>query len=292
MDITFPFEFAAASVKGAEHARRGKNNQDAFELWVSGSMAVGLVADGCGSSPHSEFGARLAVKALGASLVKALEESCSGTLTRSGFATLLEASRQELLGAMARVIPLFGPDSGKALRECFLCTIVGFMISPSVAATFSLGDGLVALNGEILPLGPFPGNEPPYLGYEFLEWPGKAGKDLRFVVHHFVPVESLQHLVIASDGLNERAERSDGHFPETGALEQSSRMILSELWTDSSFFRNPDSLRRLLFKANQETPVIDWENRRLKKKSARFADDTTIIVARRVRLNEPGDGGE
>jgi len=55
-----PFDIAAASVIGREHARAGRNNQDALSLLAQGEVLAAVVADGCGSGAHSEVGAQIA----------------------------------------------------------------------------------------------------------------------------------------------------------------------------------------------------------------------------------------
>ncbi|RKH40422.1 hypothetical protein D7X12_20835, partial [Corallococcus sicarius] len=61
---TLPFDVAVGSVQGREHARTGRNNQDAVCVREGEHGLVALVADGCGSQPCSELGAQLGVRRL------------------------------------------------------------------------------------------------------------------------------------------------------------------------------------------------------------------------------------
>jgi protein phosphatase 2C-like protein len=249
-----PFEIAGGTVTGHAHVAAGRNNQDAF-CWASDADGlVAVVCDGCGSGPHSEVGAQL-----GARLVV----QAARTLLRTGLngPELLEQARQDVLANLRLLAQAMGGASfSRTVADYFLFTIVGVLITADSATTFSIGDGLVVINGDRTQLGPFPNNEPSYLGYALL--PG-AG-DLSFQVHRSMAASEVQSLVLGTDGvveLDAMAERPiQGRAEAVGPL--------SQFWSDDRVFKNADMVRRRL-------AVINRGPRGL------LSDDTTLVVVRR-----------
>src|SRR5690606_22784578 len=86
------FDIAAASVIGREHARAGRNNQDAFSLLAQGEVLAAVVADGCGSGAHSEVGAQLGARCVAQAVLAVASEGVS--VEDPGF---LEAVRARVL---------------------------------------------------------------------------------------------------------------------------------------------------------------------------------------------------
>ena len=156
-----PFELAAATVLGREHARAGRNNQDAFWARASEHGLVAVVADGCGSGAQSELGAQLGARRVVEGALALLGKGVAADSPE--FLPLLEADMFCFLRA------LWGELGERALGEALLFTLVGAIITPEHTLVFSAGDGVWALNGEVHPLGPFPGNAPPYLAYGLLK---------------------------------------------------------------------------------------------------------------------------
>jgi hypothetical protein len=242
-----PFEIAGGSVTGRAHVAAGRNNQDAF-CWASDAGGlVAVVCDGCGSGPRSELGAQL-----GSRLVV---QAATRLLRWSGLevADLLEQVRQDVLASLrglAREMSVDAAGFARTVADHLLFTIVGVLVTPRGATTFSLGDGLVVINGERTQLGPFPNNEPPYLGYALLPGAGHRGAsaNLSFQVHRSMPANEVQSLVLGSDG----------------AVELDSRF-----WGDDRFFKNPDMVRRRLAVLTRGA------------RGALLSDDTTLVVVRR-----------
>lgn len=59
---------------------------------------------------------------------------------------------------------------------------MGALITSQTSYLFSIGDGLIAVNGEIVRVGPFANNTPPYLAYELVS--SSIDRDLlKFHVH-------------------------------------------------------------------------------------------------------------
>jgi hypothetical protein len=250
MDTKSAFQVAGGSVPGRRHRMAGRNNQDAFAWAASDGGLVAVVSDGCGSGPHSEVGAQI-----GARLVVrgALRLARAGL----GGADLLERLRGHVLHDLRRMAAAMrGPEAGGAhlsrvVADYFLFTLVGLLVAGDTAITFSLGDGLIVVDGAPTRLGPFADNQPPYLGYGLL--PGSDGP--RFQLHHQVPAQRLGSALLATDGV---AEAMLDDAPGSD--------LLGPFWTDDRIFRNADMIRRRL-------TVVDRQQR--------LADDSTLVVVRR-----------
>lgn len=266
------FEIAGGSVTGRAHVAAGRNNQDAF-CWASDADGlVAVVCDGCGGGPRSEVGAQIGSR---------LVVQAAGRLLRSGLDTpeLLGQVRQDVLaslGRLAREMSVDAASFSRTVADHFLFTIVGVLVTSRGATTFSLGDGLLVINGERTQLGPFPNNEPPYLGYALL--PGGLGRgaseQLSFKVNRSMAASEVQWLALGTDGaieLEVTAERPiQGRDEVVGPL--------SQFWSDNRFFKNPDMVRRRL-------AVISRGPRGPRgsrgPRGGVLSDDTTLVVVRR-----------
>lgn len=84
------------------------------------------------------------------------------------------------------------------ISDCFLSTIVGSFMADDQIGFFGLGDGVLVINGEMVPLGPFQGNEPPYLAYSLLEtrW---TSEQLSFKIHRVLNAGELDSFLIGTD---------------------------------------------------------------------------------------------
>jgi hypothetical protein len=258
-----PFEIAGGSVAGRAHVAAGRNNQDAFCWACDADRLVAVVCDGCGSGAHSEVGAQLGSRLVVTAAARLLRANLPA-------ADLLEQLGQDVLASLRVLAREMGTDATRLSRtvaDHFLFTIVGVLITARGATTFSLGDGLVVINGERTELGPYANNEPPYLGYALL--PGArdrgAGEHASFKIHRSMAASELQSLVLGSDGaveLDTLAER-----PILGRQEVVGS--LSQFWSDDRFFANTDMVRRRLTVLNRGPH------------GGLLSDDTTLVVVRR-----------
>ncbi len=247
-----PFDIAAASVLGREHARAGRNNQDALCVRGSEHGLVAVVADGCGSQPCSELGAQLGARRLAQAALVRLAEG-----ERVDEDSFLPGLREDVLCLLGELRGELGRD---AVGD-FLFTVVGAVVTPSRTLVFSAGDGVWALNGEVHPLGPFPGNAPPYLAYALLR-----GEDVTLAPLALVPTEDVHALLLGTDGAADLARLAGP---------------LSQFWTEDRYFSNPDALRRKLALLNRESVRADFAAHRLVRTPGLLPDDTTLVVLRR-----------
>ncbi len=266
------FELASATVSGRDHVRVGRNNQDALAWEARDGALVAVVCDGCGSRPRSELGAQLGARVVLSSCLKALVDDpaleAPARLIERVQVRTLETLRAltELVCAPARA-PAF-------VHDALLFTIVGLVITPARTLAFAAGDGALAINGELLALGPFPDNSPPYLCAALLSPEHAARGRLRALAR--LPTDELRSALIASDGALELEARRDRHVPGTtkklGPLRQ--------FWTDDRYFNNPDAMRRRLALANREVARA-LPGGGLRREHGLLPDDTTIIAIRR-----------
>ncbi|MDX2097551.1 MAG: protein phosphatase 2C domain-containing protein [Leptolyngbyaceae cyanobacterium bins.59] len=276
------FQLAAGSVIGRQHRHLGKNNQDAYYSLQTEQITIALVCDGCGSCPHSEIGARIGSRLLGETIAHLLTDHPDRHLTHPSFWEELQAKALFRLG---EVVAAIGGDPIQVIQDGFLFTVVGAIVSTEGASLFSLGDGVIVINGIVESLGPFPHNAPPYLAYELIardrgaKFHFPASPDLPFQVHHPCSISILQSILIGTDGVTDLIAAAEISLPG-----QSERIgPLSQFWEADRYFTNPDQIRRRLALMNREVTQPDWETRSLAKHPGLLPDDTTLIVIRRRR---------
>ena len=264
------FDVAAGSVAGRTHALAQRACQDAFVIRSRGDRMVAVVTDGCGSSEGSEVGAWL-----GAHVVCSVVERLIQGEGLSGGADLWERARRDCVESLAKIASEMGGDREEVVRRFLLFTVVGFACDGARAAVFAAGDGLVAYNGEVVTLGPFVGNAPPYLGHALL-----GGPENGFEVVREGPARDLESAMIATDGAVEMIDRARSRLP--GANEVVGGV--ESLWTEDRYFDHPDALRRRLARMNRPVSKPLWEERRMVREGGLLEDDTTIVVLRRKRI--------
>ncbi|WP_428265327.1 protein phosphatase 2C domain-containing protein [Haliangium sp.] len=288
------FDIAGGSVIGHEHRRLGRNNQDAMAWYADAGVIVAVVADGCGSSRHSEVGARLGARLMVAALARLVgaggldagisnasqtaSEVAAGQGTDSAGAAvaLVTQARDEVLGHLRGLARVMAGSLAQTVSDYFLFTLVGAAMTPARCLVFSMGDGVIVVNGAAIPLGPFPGNQPPYPAYALLD--GDAvDAPAAPRVHALMPTAALDSLVLATDGAEELVAHPDHALPgsdeRAGPLHQ---------FCDPRYHRNPDAIRRRLWLMNRDHVVADWDRRRIRRARAVLADDTTLISIRRT----------
>ncbi|MCB9754282.1 MAG: protein phosphatase 2C domain-containing protein [Myxococcales bacterium] len=268
------FELADGTVAGRDHVRAGRNNQDARACASDERAIVAIVCDGCGSCPQSELGAQLTARVMIA--------ACREAVARD---PRLEAPTETLAAIQGRALDslraltgaLHGEDARGArafVHDALLCTVIGLLVTPGATMIFAAGDGAVAVNDRVRPLGPFPGNSPPYLASALLT--GRE-EDAPLRVIERVETRALSSAMIASDGALELEARQLRAVPGT------TRPLgpLRQFWTDDRYFRNPDALRRQLALANREVARAAASGGGLRREHGLLPDDTTIVALRR-----------
>ncbi|MGI0485450.1 protein phosphatase 2C domain-containing protein [Pantanalinema rosaneae CENA516] len=265
------WEVAAGSVIGREHLRVGKNNQDAWHWQTLGDITIAVVCDGCSSGTYSEVGATLGVRLVTNAIAQTLQ---IGKVEQPGFWSVVQ---QGVLQQLSQLVFMLDGDSLQGVYDHLLFTIVGAVITPTVTTLFTIGDGVLLLNGEEVSIPTFPSNAPPYLAYGLLEPSPIPPEQLPFQVHGCLPTDRVRSLVIGTDGVKDLITVADQPLP--GKLEPVGK--IEQFWQHDRYFQNPDQLRRRLSLINREVIQTDWQQQQLYRVGGLLPDDTTLIVIRR-----------
>jgi hypothetical protein len=278
------FEVAAGSVIGREHLRLGRNNQDAFSYKCSDHATIAVVCDGCSGGAHSEVGAKLGARLVAQEINRMLIQGGECGLSGQEFWETVHRGVLQQLSHLGTLLPgdAVGQSSDRisTIHDFLLFTIVGVVIARTITCAFTIGDGIIVLNGENIPVPTFANNAPPYLGYGLI--PEMAGIDpekLQFCLYAQVPTESVQSILIGSDGVGDLLAASDKQLPGKGETVGK----IDQFWECDRYFQNPDLIRRRLFLINREVIKPDWQNQQLLREAGLLPDDTTLVVVRRIQ---------
>lgn len=261
------FDIISGSTTGSSHVIAGKPNQDAVVVLRGPASIVAVVADGCSEGPLSQVGAHLGARITAERL--AHEARFPG-------GARWESVRYDVRRHLGDVLDAMGgghcdPETRRALvNQYLLFTLVAVVITPALTEIAAIGDGFAAVNGEPIPIGPFPGNMPPYLAYAFTRSTIPPGL-LRWNIVASLPTAEVESFVIGTDGMVDFAEAAQRPIPGRGTPLGE----LSQLWTDPRLYRNTDALRRLLCCANGGIGPRSGQGGLL-------PDDTTAVVGRRI----------
>jgi hypothetical protein len=260
------FEIAGGTVTGREHYRLRANGQDAYAIVERGEISVGVVCDGCGDpgSKHSEVGAGIGARVVAHRLASMLGSNPGALSTEAETERTLERVRRDLVASLRKVARTMSDQPLDAVSECLLFTVVGCAITRENAAFFSQGDGVIAVNEQVMIIGPYPDNAPPYVAYALLPECQEQG-DLRFTLHAHMRTEGLDSFMIGSDGVQDLIEAGE----------------IDSFRADPLSYANPYSVSNRLRLLNTERTEIDWEGHRKSVRRGVLADDTTLIVGRK-----------
>lgn len=243
------WQIAGASIAGSDHTMPGKpgykNNQDAYYIYSSDRITIGIVADGCGSGVSSEVGSQIGVRLLG--------EIIRTTLDRGSMLDW-DRIRMALLGQISVLASAMGESLSTTVGDYFLFSVVGYVITPTETHIYYCGDGIYVVDGVVTQIGPFPDNAPPYVSYGLL---GELGSILHTVS---LSTDSITSIAVGTDG--------------TDCIRELDSTL--ESWTSTdAVFSNPDVLRRRLAMMNLEK----IQNGILIP--GPLKDDTTLVIARK-----------
>ena len=296
------FAYTQLSLRGGSHEGRfgepsESQNQDACGCHAEDKWMLGLVCDGVGECPHSEYGARKGILLLQrhsfelASDMEGLWQdiSCKPYEAAQRFVNELQRRVLSQLDiSMRQLVPRTPPSDrqtqmfGECLMDYLLFTVIGALVTPRFTALFSCGDGGYVLNGKSRCLRA--GNAPPCLAYNL--WSGsdpEGSAQNRLVLQEVLPTSELDHLVICTDGVGKITwgmQRCCSGLDLLGALAASDHPL------DARSMRHALSMiGRPRFKIDQNRGNGAAE-RMQRRFSGSLYDDTTAVVIRRKAKEE------
>jgi len=271
------FEVAIGSVTGRDHILVNKNNQDASCVRADKEKIVVVVCDGCSEGRHSEVGAKIGASLIAEEIKKVALNT--GQLYSKNF---WEEVRRNTLARIRCLAVDMGGSFLRVISDYFLFTVIGFVLTKENFFLFSIGDGFAQVNDESIMLGPFPGNEPPYLAYALLgsSLTKKDPMQLKFKLVKTTKQEQINSIIIGSDGIEYLIEARDKNIPGkndlVGPIEQ---------FFEDKYYKNKDMLRRRLAIINKDSVKYIRDVREsiveVKKENGLLRDDTTIVALRR-----------
>lgn len=187
----------------------------------------------------------------------------------------LDVVREEVLASLTQIANLFNGRRSEFVNDYLLFTCVVAYVTSHLATFFAIGDGYLEVNGNAIPLGPFPENAPPYIAYG-LAHTSLDPELLKFRIHLTMPTDELDSFVIGTDGLCDYARVCDENVP--GKDERVGPV--SRFYEEDRFFRNPDMVRRRLTLVGRDASSEAGVQHGL------LPDDTTLIVGRRKVTHE------
>lgn len=259
-------EYCAASVMGRHHATAGKNNQDAFVVRQSPEATIAVVSDGCGSGKYSEFGARVMANTMAIQLQHYSSLVYSG---RYGY-EIAQLMTEIVSCEIRRVIwSMAGSHDHDFVFDHMLATCIAAIITPNRILVLRCGDGVVYAH-DILSGGRESSNTPDYFAYRLNP---HSRTDMaarpRFVTIFDEPFpHNQQPIMIGTDGAFD--------YLNVAMNDHTGLPTIGELFTNDAYYKNPDLLRRKLFKASRDKP--DFAQGRIIP--GLLHDDTTMIVLR------------
>ncbi len=251
--------------EGELHEKLSLGCQDAchFAQITNQPIKVVVVCDGCSTNDfgftNNQVGAVLGAYCFGDFLAKILltynkdldslkfEKALKSTAKRTG----------RFLVKMLNGLGLkFGSDAwDRFVIDKLLFTILGFVIIRDQYWVFGLGDGCYGINGNIEIID----NSPtPYFGESLLKKNESATPTIQ--IHKSGKVETLQHLWIASDGLNDLLSLPQGKDDFYNFLED-------------EFTCKYDS-------KSKDMTIQAFRRRVIKHNPRRFSDDIAFAVAK------------
>ena len=275
------FRVAGGSIIGTEHVRTGKNNHDDFFWDKNEKILIGLACDGCGSGKHSEVGSKIGSRLIANSFLH---------LCKPEAAVPWERIRHDVIAQIQILTTAMGGSFSQTINDYFLFTVVGALITSQASYLFSIGDGFIAVNGEIIRVGPFANNTPPYLAYELVS--SSIDRDLlKFHVHKTIGTEEVQSILIGTDGVFDLENSEEKKIPGKEDLVGH----ISQFWQDKRYYNNPDMIRRSLSLINRcvtRIPRGEDSSLKIQHENGLLPDDTTIVAIRRIPLNHDTEKGD
>jgi hypothetical protein len=270
------FEIAGGTVAGRDHVRIGQNSHDAY-CWSHKDITVAVVCDGCGSSDHSEVGAKIGAKIAVDSILKHYRADPElfqyANMTNRGLAYV----QRSILTKIQSVAEAMAGSFSENVSQYFLFTILAAVLDQKndKAYIFGCGDGLFYVN-DIPTVMPSPNNAPAYLSYNLVETNQKAPE---LGMLWMGSLETVKSILLGTDGVSDLARSFDKPIP--GKEEKIGP--ISQFWEKDGFFKNSFMIGHRLALINRSTQKVDWEKKAMSEAHGPLRDDTTLIAIRRKK---------
>jgi hypothetical protein len=270
------FEVAGGTVAGRDHSRVGKNSHDAYS-WHHGQITVAVVCDGCGSSEHSEVGAKLGTKIVVNKILRYYLQDPKSFEAATERNVGLDRVKRSTLTEIQSIVDSMAGKFSENVAEYFLFTIIGAILDEGAgkAYIFGCGDGVYYLN-DWPTIITAPGNAPGYLSYNLVDTKD-APPDLKMLWSG--PTDKVKSILLGTDGVPDLATAFDACIP--GKEEKIGP--ISQFWEKDGFFKNPFSIGHRLALINRSISRVDWEKKALSEAHGPLRDDTTLIAIRRKK---------
>jgi hypothetical protein len=278
------FLIAGGSIPGSDHTKPGepfwRNNNDAYAFFQDETVAIAIVADGCGSqlSVHTEIGAHVVSRLVMESIRKrALEINELVPGCHENEPAVFSEIRNEVLETLKTLAIAMGTKPREIIHTYFMTTIVGCIATTDTLTTFSIGDGFIIINDDAKSLGPFTNNEPPYLVYGLLgtKTADKQSDQFAFKCETY-DLSIIDQVLLSTDGFEDIINHEESMIPGLDSAVGSSMQFFQD-----RFLSNPDNIRRRLSQINRELATVDETSRHARIQKGLLHDDTTIIVMKR-----------
>ncbi len=293
------FQSASGIIQGAEHRFSNKNCQDGMCFIDRDIYMIGVVCDGCGSSPNSEIGAQIGAQLIASAIQRKLEayrgllyeqggffhQFSTKTITELFNDAFFEAVLQDTVAQIRVLAQQMHSRLSVAIRDSFLFTVVGVVVTEPCIVTFSIGDGYIIINDQITDLSissRLEGNYPLYLAYGQLVESTAHGQS-KFIVNHKVNPQDVNSIVIATDGFEYLLTATEQNKTIPGKNE-----IIDWKWfiENDKVFSNSSMVQRRLILINRDHKKINWEQRRVDIENGLIKDDLAMIIIRKVESEE------
>jgi hypothetical protein len=270
------FEIAHGTTCGSDHLGEFgvpgiSINQDASYCFQLDNVTIAVVSDGCSDRLESGVGATLLCRFF----VAAVEANIS-MLKKHSLELFAKRVQDEIVTRIQSVCMVSASSGGKKAHsmtqvadDLFLCTLIGVVLTPELTVILAAGDGVWSVNNKPLQkLGPFPRNEPPYLGY-LVRGNHLEQSELKVVATY--PTQKVSAVWIGSDGCAD--------LPPD---------FLSKMNSQRATFTNPEFLNRELRKLNSQSVTLSGASEKLKLivtptwTERMLPDDTTVILINKV----------
>jgi len=228
MDLAEMFQFTTGTTAGRTHRvdRNLKNNQDAVTSVKTGLLHLGTVSDGCGSQPHSEYGARY--------LVNKLPKLIAGRY-RPGM-TLDQEFFDALYPVLIRHMRVKVRSEFLNPREAFdthmMATVGGVVMTPEMTTFYGAGDFFIRYNNEVVFWAPEEGNKPLYPALS-IAFPGDPRFRFRTLL---IPTAELTQFLFATDGGKDLAGICGDDEEYIPGTEDTPVGPISQVWANDAFY--------------------------------------------------------